>query len=686
MPTIVNRPNEIDLNGVRYPLGGDGQVHPVLSSRFAPKQVIGDYSKDSDPNRSIWSICSDQSGGIGVEELGEAKHLNRSWWTSSNTDYAGHQFLPGLVTTSSVTGTPNCACDFNGNTYFGSGTRLYKLAASDGTLSYVSVPATITDLVSSNSVLYIFQGDSTNYCVITAANGSVASLLAEISGSPVTLTPGGGAATITITDVAGGATLTLTLPLDCSATLADGTTTVSPHTATYGVTTLTVGATGNFTITVTRNDYGIVTNGSYGTYGYHWDGKLFKITAAGQLAYSAAPAPTTGTPTWTNNGLVDIGGMGSIQGLIDYVDDANVNILYCRTTRGLLAHDYANAIWLNTDLKVPAHTDNGKGCIVSNGKLYYSSGLSVYEYSLGYNGLTIKNIGPDKDDGLPDEYVGSITKVVSGYEGVFYAFVDASLISSSNTSTIIEYENGTWRPVWVDSAANKALTMGFATSTYAYRIWWSNGTNLNWMAVNRARRNPLKTTTSYAASSFYISPWFDADWIVGNTVAYATRTLARSTTATETVTIKYRINKTNVDVATGWTTHDTLVLADAGVESVVNFGSNIGLLFNTIQFRVDLARGDTTTLTPDLVYLILEYEKVLPTKWGWSAILDCTKTYNGKSPSQLLDALITAAETQLLIPMYYKGTVKYVRIAAVEGSRITGDKELGQYNVMMTER
>jgi hypothetical protein len=720
MPTIINNPNEVEINGVRYPLGGDGQVHPKLVSNFAPKQVIGDYSKDSDPNRSVWSIIDDQSGGIGIEDMNENLHARRSWWSSLNNEYSGHSFLPRLASTAilptmlAITYTGSSPTDALPWSVNGTGNARYA-EATNWSNAFRNRLITVT-------ISYTLTNDA-------GGPGTLTFVLNDGTGDIATSSPyGAGTATVTITSKLGASASKLRLTTTLSST---GAATVSA--LTYSIVT-----SGNFSFICDFNGYTYFSKGpilylidkaigniyleasfpatitsiiaslgsclyvALGTTAYYymtaagvwaqtdvaadkiiqWDNKFFRYVAAtGQLSYTATP--NTASPSFTNNGLIDTGSQGTVNNLITFSDATGTDIIYAGTTMGLIAHDYTNALWLNTDLKVPTHTDNGKGMTVQNGNLYYSSGLSVYEYNPLQG--TLRNIGLDSIDGLPDEYMGSVVGLFGGYGGEFYALIDTTTISSSNYSSVQKHRNGAWFPIWIDGTANEAPYFGLLSSTYAYRIWFAVGSTLYYQGLDRARRNPLKTTTNYAASGIYLSPWFDADWPVGNKLALCTRALATNTAAAITATIKYRVNKVNLDLGTGWTTHDTLVAADAGVESVVAFGSSVGTLFKTIQFRVDLATG-TATITPDLLYLTLEYERVISPKWGWSLVIDCSQEYNQKSPSQLLDALKTATETQTLVTFYYKDVVKYVRVASIDGALLTGDKAYGQYSIALVEK
>ena len=95
MSIDVIEPNEIILNSVRYPILG--KLQPTLVSIHPQKIVTGDYTKLSDLYKDSWVVVGDQRGGIGVEEMDEKAHANRSWWTTCQTR-RGHVVLPHLAT------------------------------------------------------------------------------------------------------------------------------------------------------------------------------------------------------------------------------------------------------------------------------------------------------------------------------------------------------------------------------------------------------------------------------------------------------------------------------------------------------------------------------------------------------------------------------------------------------------
>jgi len=727
MPTIVFNPNEIDLNAIRYPLGGDGQIHKFLASGFAPKQVIGDYTKDSDPERSTWVIIGGQTDGIGTEDFVSSK---RYWFGSANFEYPGHSFLPRLAT--AVTSFPtlptityegNDPAEFTGGSPYTRNDDATNWAAAFQS-KLVSVSATYTLTKTAGPA-----GDVTCTLVLNDGVGTVDSDVQTVSSGNSTFT-----VTLVGTLNAAATRIRVTITGDGGADKSGTISAITYSIATKGTSNKMCNFNSNkylaagkvlyklnsttgaaylleaiFPNTITdvissvgscmyvflgdADSYWYVdtagtwteTNVSTAHLGIHWDNKLNKIPSTGQLSYSAAP--NSATPSWTNKALLDTGSQGTINSLVNYADATGDDIIYVGTTNGLYAHDYTNALWLSTELQVPQHTDNGKGLAVRDGRLYYSAGMSVYEYSLSDGALTIRSMGLDKEDGLPDEYVGSIVKLVPGFGGDLYALVDASLISASNYSSIMRYDGTGWKPFWVDGTANEAMGGGLISTVFAYRFWFVAGGVVYYIGLDRAKRNPLKVSAStYATAATFYSPWFDAGWPQAK-LALSSRALAKSTTADETLTISYRIDKAVLNLGTGWTTLDTLVLADAGIESVVAFGSSVGVAFKQIQFKVAYARGSTTTLTPDLIYLALEYERLIESKWGWTFTLDCTQEYNEKSASQLLTSLTTAAESQTLVPFYSYNTASYVRVKSISPAQsLTGDTILGQYQVTVVEK
>jgi len=293
----------------------------------------------------------------------------------------------------------------------------------------------------------------------------------------------------------------------------------------------------------------------------------------------------------------------------------------------------------------------------------------------------------DKDDGLPQLYGGEVVKFIKGYNE-FFALVNSTYEGTTSYSSVMANDGKGWQSWWTDGTVNEAMHTGIVSSVVAHRLWFTAGTAVYWIALQKNIRNPKKVSTfAYSTGGIHITPWFDANW-VGQKLALQFKIFCKDTTATESVLVQYRIDHATTAVATTWTTLGTVVAAGDGVETTYTFGSSLGTNFKAIQFKFTLARTNATPATdklksPDVQYAVLEYQKIIKPTWGWAFTIDCNKEYNGRTPNQMLDAVVTAAELEVLTPFLYKDTTYYVRVKSVEGERLTGDGRKGTYNVLV---
>lgn len=425
------------------------------------------------------------------------------------------------------------------------------------------------------------------------------------------------------------------------------------------------------------------TNVADATYGVHWFNRLFKMDSVGAISHSTDPS--NATPSFTTNGsLTDCGlADNDLQSLIVY-DDANGNdIIYAGCKDGLYAHDYTNAYFLPTKLIIPKHARGSKSLVIWRDSLFLPAGTFVAKYTAGGT-ATIEFVGLDRDDGLPTQYRGEIVKLIHGFNE-FYALVDSSLVTGTGYSGIYAYDGLGWQCRWIASTANDTMHSGILSSN---KLWFDHDSKTYSIPIESDIRNPLKVSTHpYASSSIHITPWFDAAWI-GEKLALSLKAFCKDTTANETIVVKYRIDHSNDDIATGWTTLGTIAAAGDGVETEYNFASQAGVVFKAIQFKFDLARGATTTNTPDLQYAKLKFQKLLDTKWGWNVTVDCTQGYGGNTAAQLDAALKTIVNTQTLMEFTFRnesgGTYTYyVKVLSCNGTEQTGNDWRNTYELQL---
>ena len=236
----------------------------------------------------------------------------------------------------------------------------------------------------------------------------------------------------------------------------------------------------------------------------------------------------------------------------------------------------------------------------------------------------------------------------------------------------------------------QALKCGLISAAYdSYRLYFGANEKVYYAPLQQSLRNPLKIFDfPYAASGIHILPWFDAGWQNVDKLALSFKVYCKGMSATETAVVQYRLNHSYDDIDTGWTTLGTIT---ADGETEYTFASGVGTTFSAIQFKFSLARGSTSTVTPDIQWFSLKYLKLLDPLWGWTFTVDCNKpSYGGKSPAQLIDAVTTAAETNTLLTFVFRnddgGTETYkVKVRSIIGGVLTGVDKRGEFTVQVIE-
>ncbi len=156
--TKVFKSNEVYLFGYHYPVLTD--VNDSLGNQWAQKQVVGDYTKDSELYTSSY-ISSDHRGGVGIKDMVEEKDAARCWWSTLNLDFKGHLVLPPLVTDCGNPGTNDAAIlvEYNNKLYavFATDLRSWN-DTTQWSDSIYTLTATPTSAVVHNNYLFLACG------------------------------------------------------------------------------------------------------------------------------------------------------------------------------------------------------------------------------------------------------------------------------------------------------------------------------------------------------------------------------------------------------------------------------------------------------------------------------------------------------------------------------------------------
>ena len=444
-----------------------------------------------------------------------------------------------------------------------------------------------------------------------------------------------------------------------------------------------------------------------------WDDRLWGIDKSGQLWYTLT---INGTPV--NDALLPVQ-EEYVTDLFVARDAAGEQILYAATKVGLFAHDVGNTRWVETQFQLPFHQFNGTGSVRWRDSIYNPSGLGIYKYINGTNNAVVTVMGPDRDDGLPATYRGTIKKLV-GTHTELIAAVDATtapgaqaatdipfqygasaglsghsaqvIADSSGQSSIVAWNDTGWETKWIapSSKAGKPVDKMLVSNAGKgdYRLWWGLDGQVYHQLIPFDVTNPSQlvavdgTDYAYESTGFHETPWFDAQQVEVDKLALKLKVEVEDASSDETVAVEYAI-----DYSTSYTSLGTI--SSSGT-TTYTFGSGVGVSFRSIKFKLTLSRGSDTSKSPDVVSTTLEFRKKLEAKYGHTVEVDLNNTYKGKDPKQLRSALISSIESNLLQEFTFRddggGTRNYyVDVTSATGIEYTGYDERGSSRITLVE-
>jgi len=337
--------------------------------------------------------------------------------------------------------------------------------------------------------------------------------------------------------------------------------------------------------------------------------------------------------------------------------DASDNpALYFLTKKGMYYLDvFTNFVFGPTEITWEEDSTSGKKGLYWKGDIYVAVGKGIYKVSGG----VVTLVGPDMDDGLPEEMQGTVTDMI----GVgFWLVIAVDGGTGAKSSILKRYITGKhWHPVYVTSAINssiKALCWDSGT------LYFGEGSNVKSLSFPTITDNVNKLSTqTRAATGTLTYPWFHSAFETMPKVAHKVWATTRDCNANEKITIHYR-----KDEETAWTSLGSF--ATSPRPTALSFGT-AGVQFERIQFRATHTRGSTTTNSPKVESLVLEYRVIPPTLWGWDLRV-VARTSGDQKGDDIIAALKTATETGTLLEFYPSGDkskqVYYVEVKGVPGN------------------
>ena len=361
---------------------------------------------------------------------------------------------------------------------------------------------------------------------------------------------------------------------------------------------------------------------------------------------------------------------------------------------------------------------NGKGSTRWRDSVYIPSGNGIYKYINGNNSAVVTIVGPDKDDGLPSDKRGAI-RTMTGSHNELLIGVDAQtgadpvsydavsrqwqshfgspvMANDTGKSAILGYNELGWEVKWLASDTGTTFdTMHVSTAYNKYRLWWGANGVVYFMDLPKDIINPSEVDDfPYATSGVHETPWFNAGQSEVDKLALNLKIECQDLSSNETVVVQYATDYSE-SYTTAVTLNSTTMGASAGTYTYT-FGSNAGVSYRSIKFKLTLSRSTATTTglekynTPDVISTTLTWRKKLQAKWGHTVEVDLNNVYKGNKPIDLRKKLVEAIESETLVEFTFRddsgGTRNYyVDVTSAQGLEFTGRDERGSTMISVVE-
>lgn len=215
-----------------------------------------------------------------------------------------------------------------------------------------------------------------------------------------------------------------------------------------------------------------------------------------------------------------------------------------------------------------------------------------------------------------------------------------------------------WYGKWKGGTAQVKPTWAVVTATtLAYRLWW--GASDGYLYTTKLKRffhNPRQALIAgddeFEETGEIVTPRFDAAMLGNWKLASHVTAFMENATATEYVTIEYRVDDDAGWKLLGTVNSESKTYLPFVVDATTGFSS--GLQFNWIQFRVKMFRGSDATQTPIIKSLVFSYIKIPQNSRAWQFVVAFPNDeWLGRDGNEIRDDLfnlVTAREMLRLKP------------------------------------
>lgn len=284
---------------------------------------------------------------------------------------------------------------------------------------------------------------------------------------------------------------------------------------------------------------------------------------------------------------------------------------------------------------------NGKAFLRHDVYLYFSLLDGVERY---YNNH-LDDIGPNRDEGMPQERSGNIARMV-GYAGRFYAALDGG---DDGYSSVLSYNQLGWHEIYRAQFGRRirSLFIQPIPGKTVDRLWVSEEDDVIWLPI---AVNPTKQVGyEYTSAGSVTSAWMYAR--LQDIVKFwkgATLFAENLSALHRTVTLEYQTD--NEDETDTWHTAGTFSTSPV---STLDFSPDNDVSGRRLRYRLTL-NSDDASQTPKVKAIVINSVTRIPTKnsWGLSFLLeDAQLDLNGimtsSTPAEVIAQLKTWANSDL---------------------------------------
>ena len=365
------------------------------------------------------------------------------------------------------------------------------------------------------------------------------------------------------------------------------------------------------------------------------------------------PDPDVAEPIWqANYGRIQFVGkfMGPWGGSAVYMlarSDAGLNCLFA------LDFDTRQAVLIDIGNKMHLHD-----ALIWNGSVIVTDGWSVKQYNPGATEV-VRDISFPRKSGLcPTLAGGVIVKLIGGTDYLY-----AILFRGDGSSQILAYNGAGWTTLG-PAVANLGSVVGSilsdwqpATVATTRRVCMMGGVDASapfstvgtpktvTLTLPNAGEVPTVGTDSFTDGPLqYTTGWIDGGFHEVDGTLFWMKIDAFSLSGDETVKVEYALD--NVESWTQMRDSSNVAAVFTSLTTTLYFSAAMpkkGIQFRTVMFRVTLDRGGTATNSPELIALILLYNKKPELREAWSFRIDVNRMLEMKTTYQVDGADATVA-------------------------------------------